>query len=682
MRPFSPFTTVLEEQRGHLFVWCPVFFASGIGLYFSLPAEPIFAVWTCCALAAGLVALLQVTVWRGRLLTVAALLFCLGFMAAGQRTVSVAEPVLGFRYYGPVEGRVVGMDRSASDKVRLTLDQVVLARMAPDRTPARVRISLHGDQSHFVPEPGAVVGLTAHLSPPSGPVEPGGFDFRRHAWFQGLGAVGYSRVPAVTLAPAQEGKTLWLWRLRMAISAEIQRVLPGTPGGVAAAITVGDRSGIPLDVLEDLRAANLAHLLAISGLHMGLLTGFIFAAMRSGLALVPAIALRMDAKKVAAVVALVAGAIYLALSGSNVATERAFIMVAVMLVAVLFDRRALSLRSVAMAALVVLALRPEALMGPGFQMSFAATTSLVVVFGWLRHRNEVRQRIPRWAQGALSLVVSSVVAGLATAPIAAAHFNQVPHYGLIANMLSVPLMGSIVMPAAVLAAFLAPFGLHHIGLCIMEPPIRWIVAVADRIAGWEGALSFVAVPPPSALPLLVLGCLVLVLWRHPSKAVGALACLGAAVLWFSEERPPVLVSDTGGLVGVMSDEGRILSKARGDGFSARSWLENDGDPVEQAYAAERSGLDGSAGMREFSIGAYRAIHLTGRGAAERVAAACDTADLVVTSARVETPAGCQLFQPDTLRETGSLAIYPGAEGLRVVTAAERAGTRRWNMSDQ
>ena len=669
---------MLEDQRGHLFPWAPVFFAAGIGIYFALDQEPGRLAWFALAAGAALSLGLMLTVWRGRVLPVTVLFVLLGVLAAGQRSHSVAEPVLGFRYYGPIEGRIVGIDRSGSDKVRLTLDQVVLARMAPERTPAKVRVSLHGEQAHFTAEPGRIIGLTGHLSPPIGPVEPGGCEFRRQAWFQGLGAVGYTRVPVVTLAPAEGGRALWLWRARMAISAEIKRVLPGTPGGVAAAITVGDRSGIPLDVMEDLRAANLAHLLAISGLHMGLLTGFIFAALRSGLALVPAVSLRIDAKKVAAVVALLAGAIYLALSGGNVATERAFIMVAVMLVAVLFDRRALTLRSVALAALVVLALRPEALMGPGFQMSFAATTALVAVFGWMRHRNEIRQRIPRWAQGVVGLVVSSVVAGLATAPIAAAHFNQIPHYGLIANLLSVPLMGAIIMPAAVLAALLAPFGLHHLGLWIMDPPIRWIVGVADRIAGWDGALSFVHAPPGYALPVFALGCLVVILWRHPTRVAGAAMVVAAVTLWAVTPRPHVLVSDTGGLVGLMQPEGRVLSKPRGDGFSARTWLENDGDPVVQAGAADRDGFAGEAGARVFEIGALRAVHLTGRGARDRLNKACEAADIVVYSGEAESPGDCTLFDQSRLRDTGALAIFADKGVVRIVTAADRAGQRLWN----
>src|SRR6056297_2423687 len=371
---FHRCAAVLLEQRGHLFPWTPVFLAAGIGFYFALRIEPpVLLLWLCGAL--GLLALVQNRagpLW-GPLLCAGALI-SLGFALAGARAHQIAGPVLDFRYYGAVEGRIVKIDRSASDALRLTLDRVVLDRMNPANVPDRVRVSLHGQQGFITPRPGLRVMMTAHLVPPSGPVEPGGFDFQRHAWFLGIGAVGYTRTPVLTAGEAAGWQALF--RARMALSAHVQDRLPGQVGAFAAAIMTGDRSGLSQETLQAMRVSNLAHLLAISGLHMGLLAGFVFAACRLGLAALPGIGLRWPIKKIAAGVAILAGAGYLGLSGGNVATERAFVMVAVMLVAVMLDRRALSLRAVAVAAVIVLCLQPEALLGPGFQMSFAATVAL------------------------------------------------------------------------------------------------------------------------------------------------------------------------------------------------------------------------------------------------------------------------------------------------------------------
>lgn len=663
-------------QRGHLFPWAPVCLAVGIGLYFRLRVEPdawAYAISTGIVLGFGLLAMRSSAVMGPFLWAIS--LAAAGFSIAGVRAHSVADPVIGWRYYGPIEGRIVGIDRSASDAVRLTLDQVALRDVSGARTPGRVRVSLHGGAGGVLPVPGLRVMTTGHLSPPSGPVEPGGFDFQRHAWFQSLGAVGYTRVPVVALFPPEQGMAgLKVLALRMAVSGRVQEVLTGDVGGFAAAVTTGDRSGISQGALKALRASNLAHLLAISGLHMGLLAGFVFAAFRIGFALIPALALRFPTKKIAAGLALIVAAGYLALSGGNVSTERAFVMAAVALCAVMLERRAFSLRAVAVAALIVLCLRPEALMGPGFQMSFAATVALVAVFGWIRDGRIVLG--PKWFRPIAAVIISSAVAGAATAPIGAAHFNTISHYGLIANLLSVPLMGVLVIPAAVLAVCLAPFGLEFLGLWMMGLGLRWILGVANWVAGLDGARGFVAGPDVAVLPLMALGLLFVILWQGRARWIGIAPALAALVLWVQSERPMALIADTGGLVGVMTEQGRALSKSRGAGFIALNWLENDGDGVSQEQAAIRW-QEGADRAKTTRVGGVALTHLIGKKAA-LAAADCVAGEIVVVSVTPVQTGPCQLFGPDQLRHTGSVALYPGKDGLQVITAKDITGARLWN----
>lgn len=666
----------LRAQRGYLFPWVPVMLAIGIGSYFAVPAEPTGRTYVAGLVALlGFLALARLAGETMAPLALGAGLVLAGFGLAGARAHLVAEPVLGFRYYGPVQGRIVMIDRSISDKIRITLDQVVLERTSVERTPARVRISLHGEQGFVTPVPGLRVMLTANLSPPQSPAEPGGFDFRRMAWFMRLGAVGYTRSPVLAVAAAREGAAgLWVHRLRLRISGAVQAALPGESGAFAAAIMTGDRSGMGQGTLNDLRASNLAHLLAISGLHMGLLTGFVFAAARFALAIIPWLGLRLPAKKYAAVVSLMAGAFYYALSGGNVATERAFIMVSVMFVAVLLDRRAITLRAVAIAATIVLILRPETLTQPGFQMSFAATTALVAVFGALRSWR--RWRVPKPLAPVLAVVISSAVAGLATAPVAAAHFNRIADYGLVANLLSVPLMGAIVMPAAVITAILAPLNLAWIGLAVMRPAIDWILGVAHRVAAMEGAVTPVVTPSTTVLPVFALGMLWLILWRGHARFLGIPAVAAAVVLWAKTERPPLLIAQSARLVGVLTAEGRVLSKPRGDSFTALSWLENDGDIALQAAAYDRAGLAGDAGMRQFQLGGHRIVFLSGRGATTRIPEACRTAELVIV-AKAGAAAPCRVIDEEKMRESGALAVYPEPEGLRLIGAVQYGGNRLW-----
>ena len=690
MRLLANISGRLERLSGRRMLFVPVCLGLGVGTYFSLPVEPSTLALALTALAATALALVGAELARGRYAGLGFLLLGLVLVAAGGlagalRSASVAAPMLDFRYYGPVEGRVVAIDRSASDAMRLTLDRVRLDRVAPAELPARVRVSLHGDQPFVAPMPGQRLAMTAFLSGPEGPVEPGGFDFRRMAWFDRLGAVGYTRAPALPL-PAEVaasgghdgGGGVLVQKLRRAISTWVQARIPGEAGAFAAAITTGDRAAMSQETIQTLRDSNLAHLLAISGLHMGLLTAFVYAALRYALALVPGLADRVPIRKIAAIGALQAGAFYLALSGGSIATERAFIMVSVMFGAVLLDRRALTLRAVALAATLILLLQPESLTEPGFQMSFAATIALVFVFGALRDWKGWQP--PRWMRPVTGVLLSSGVAGLATAPFAAAHFNQVSYYGLIANTLAVPVMGAAVMPLAVLTALAAPFGLGGVTLWLMQWPIRWILAVAAWVAGLDGAVGHVPSPGPWVLPLVAAGGLSLVLLRGRLRLAGLAPVAIAFALWADAERPPVLVAPSGGLVGVMTPEGRALSKPRGDGFTATVWLENDGDAAEQDGAAARRGFLGEKGALIADLGSLRVAALSGRGAADRIGAACAEADIVVVSTEIDAvPEGCAVFDPVRLQDTGALALWPEQGALRIDSVADHSGQRRWTQ---
>jgi len=438
------------------------------------------------------------------------------------------------------------------------------------------------------------VALVGNLSPPGGPVEPDGFDFRRYAWFDQLGAVGYSRNPAVMMRPyADAGNGLWLDTVRRGLATYVAESIGGQNGAFAAAIITGERSRIDGDVLQTLRDSNLAHLLAISGLHMGLLTGVIFLLVRHGLALWPRLALRIPVKKIGALAALAAGFAYLFLSGGNVATQRAFIMAAVVLFAVLLDRPAFSLRAVALAALLVLLMRPESLAEAGFQMSFAATTALVGVFEMLRTARWwrwVRDHLPRRLMPVITLLVTSATAGAATAPIAAFHFNQISNYGLAANLLSVPIMGLVIMPAAVAALILSPFGLGNWAFWLMGKGIGWILGVAAYFSEIENAVTMVPTGPPIALPLIALSGCFLFLLLGRARLVGLAVFAMGLVIWVKSERPLVLVNNNAALVGVMTPSGRVLNKETAYRFAAGIWLENDGDPASQISAYNRSGL--------------------------------------------------------------------------------------------
>lgn len=691
--------------RAGVMPWVPVWLALGIGGWFLLPVEPGRGFYAGLLVAAvlcliGLRLTLQLAgagrigwfwVDRGRIAALFLLLTMAGAGIAALRTHMVAAPVLGFRYYGPVEGRVIGIDRSARDRMRLLLDRVRLSDVAPGRTPARVRISLL--QQDRLPVPGQRIMLTAHLGPPSGPSEPGGFDFRRLAWFERIGAIGYTRTPIMSVGPPERHGTLALHRVRMTLAQAMRDRIGGQAGAVAAALMTGDRSGISEATNDAMRASNLYHIISISGLHMSMLAGFVYAGLRMLVSLmqVGAGAHVLPAHKLSAMGALAASALYLWLSGGGVATERAFVTVAVMLLAIIADRRAVSLRTVALAATIVLLLGPEALTEPGFQLSFAATTGLILANEpWQKHAGS----LPRWLRPVAMLVLSSVVAGLVTAPIAAAHFGRVTQYGLLANMLVVPVVGAVVMPGGVLAALLAPLGLAQPALWAMGLGVQWMLAVAEWVASLGGAVIVIPAPPRMVLPLLGIGAVLTVLApvlaSHggssralPRRIVGICLLASAGGLWAAASRPDILISADGNAVAVMTDAGRVPSRQSGGAFAIGNWLAADGDAADQIAAAGRPLWAGEPTNRwvdiKTSAGEWRIRHLTGKRARERVAEYCVKGSVLVTNADMggALSKGCRVIDARYLRARGAISAMIGKDGMSVETANRHPTGRIW-----
>jgi competence protein ComEC len=245
-------------------------------------------------------------------------------------------------------------------------------------------------------------------------------------------------------------------------------------------------------------------------------------------------------------------------------------------------------------------------------------------------------------------------------------------------MLSVPVMASVVMPAAVVAALLWPIGLHGPALWVMEQGTRWILWVAEWVTGLPGSVSHLPAAPPAFLPVLTLGALFLMLWQGRARWAGLAPMAAACLHWASAERPPLLISDSGGIVGVMTEAGRALTKPSGDGYVARSWLEDDGDGAPQAEAFARAGFLGETGALVADLGGTEVVQVSGRGWRERLAAECRAGRIVVVAQEVgATPGPCTLLDPVALAETGALSGWTGPEGLRFESAADHAGQRLW-----
>ncbi len=577
-------------------LWLPVAMAAGIGLYFTLPEEPI---WAFAVMAAGLAltaatlsAVTHHTIIRIALALLAAA--SLGFAVAKLRTELVRAPVLA-RKLGPlgINGRV-DFVQAHGKSIRVTLGAVATRRFPPDRTPAAVRVSVRSGAGSLVP--GQWVHLTAVLMPPPGPSTPRGYDFGLAAYYERIGAVGYAYgrpKPIVSLRGNNwsDGIALSVAKLRWKMTARIHSVLSGSTGGIASALITGDRGAISNEDEQALRDAGLAHVLAIAGLHMALVGLGLFWTVRALLALIPAVALRYPIKKWAALAALASATFYLVISGAATPATRAYIMLATMLSAVLFDRPALSMRSLALAATIILLLQPENLLEPGFQMSFAAVVSLIAVAEWEQARRARRTEragprpfagVRRYMRG---IATTSLVGSLATAPYAVFHFDRATHYAVLGNLLAMPIMGFVTMPAAALSVFLMPFGLDGWSLRVMGWGIEAMLAVGRFVSGLPGAVSVMPAWPMPALVVLSLGGLWIAIWRHGWRWLGLVPMAAGVAVAMTTPAPDLLVARDAVTVAVRGSDGllRFVRPARDD-YSAGEWLKRDGDERESDAA--------------------------------------------------------------------------------------------------
>ncbi|MDA4847744.1 ComEC/Rec2 family competence protein [Hoeflea poritis] len=711
---FARFEQMLREEFevGQTILWLPVSMALGAGLWFS--SDETLAILPVAILFAAVVLLLFLKDegrWRGAFVLAAG--FLVGMLASEAEVRRHGTTLLDSEITTRLEGRVINRDVDHAGRWRYTVEIERTFDPQIGRPPERVRLVARG--GHTPIDIGGRISGLARLQPPSGPVLPGGFDFSFHSYFNGLGGYGffYGAPEAIESDGVDEtgwalGFQLGVSRLRAAISTRIRSVLPGDTGGFASALTVADRRGLSPDTVDALRASGLAHVLAISGLHMALVAVTFFLLLRTAFSLFPSVVQAYPVKKIAAAGALVVATFYLFLSGGSVSTQRAWIMLAIMLVAVLADRPALTMRNVALAAIVIILISPSAVLGPGFQMSFAATAALIAVYSFWR-------RSTQYATGGIAvpgvlrmivfffagLAVTSLVAGLATGPFAVYNFHRIAAYGLLANLAAMPIVTVIVMPMGLASMLAMPFGLEYWPLLAMGAGldvVMWIAHTVESLGGYVvvGRVSF------GMFLVLTGGFLLFVLGRSKLRLIGlaVAACAAVAMVVFAGEDPDILVAEDGRLVALVSEGALAANRSRPSTFVFEQWQHalrrpDTLRPTSSGHEADARGppelLSGflrvsaespgfSCAKKQFCVGKTEAgtvvavvedLHFLGP--------ACDSADLVVTHRAIALDrcySGAMLVTGRMLRQTGSLELVE-RDGALLVKSAIGQTNRPW-----
>lgn len=686
---------LLASERDRWMLWLPVLVGSGVGLYFALDHEP--PCWLGGVTLAMVAVLAMVACRSGQrrpllpVVALAALAVAAGFAVAQAQALLLATPMLA-EPVGPVmlEGEVAAAE-SFPDGQRLTLAQVDVVGGVDAPMPERLRLRLRGSQP--LVRPGDRVRLRAMLMPPPAPAVPGGYDFQRQAFFDGLGAVGYSVGKATLLAPenagggeAGGGIGLAFARVRFAVGQQVREHLQGATAAVALALLTGEQQAIPDATMQAIRDSGLAHLLSISGLHIGLVAAMVFIVVRSALALLPAVALRLPIKKLAAIVSVLAAGGYTLLADAPVPSQRSFLMVAIVLLAVLVDRQGISIRLVAFSALVILLTQPASMLGPSFQMSFAAVVALIAAYEVIEERRRPSSR-PRRPMRQLLLyvggvVLSTLVASVATTPFAIYHFSRFQVWGIAANMLAVPVTGFWIMPWAVVAMLLMPFGWEGLGLRPMGWGVDVVIEIARHIAAWPAAVVLLPPLPAVDLVLTTLGGAWLCLWRRRWRLLGLLAIAAGAAGLLPVRAPDVLVAADGRLLAVRGEAGELVFSARNTARSTReAWLRRSAAPAAASSWPVR-GIAAGGRLRCDPLGCiYRA---NGRTIAfartvEALLDDCRLADVVIsmTPIRGRCPSAELRIDRRDLARDGAHALWLGEAGVSVESTRGRRGERPW-----
>ncbi|MGO9486672.1 MAG: ComEC/Rec2 family competence protein [Rhodomicrobium sp.] len=676
----------LDAEQGRWFLWLPVFFGAGVGIYFELLEEPDFTL----SLGLFIAALALRVLARAHLFAflVTSILLCMsaGFFAAKVRTDIVAETLLERHGAYEIEGFVEGFDRQTPKRGRAVIRLTSMKYEGDEvaKRPFRVRVSVRGG---VTPVPGSAVKLRAILGPPPEPAMPGGYDFARMSFYQGVGGSGYS----LTKPEVLEGRELPLdmkFRARLAelrarIGTRITTVLPGQTGEIAASMTVGQTAGIDETSMNYFRGSGLAHIYSISGEHMSLVAGGVFWFLRFALSLFPFIALRYPVRTIAAGVALIAVTVYVALAGAAIAAVRSYIMIAVVFFAILLNRRALSLRNVALAGLFILIVLPDSLIDLSFQMSFAATAALIAGyerFGRYLHfdAKNVRERLlwqPVYIVG--GTLLTTATAGLAVEPFSAYHFHNLTPYSALGNLLGLTPIDLLFMPAMIVALIAMPFGLDEWPLKVMGLGVDSMMAVAKWVASFPGSQIVVPGFPYAALSVMIWGGIWLLIWQRPWRLWG-LAAIGAGLALTSiHDKPDILVDRDAKVVAIRDRFGKLQApKSRRAFWTMQQWLKADGDNRTPKEASTGAGWQCDADACVAMVKGKQVSFIAKPGAIHED---CQRAAILIAPMDISQPCPAPRIVLDrgALWERGSAAIRISDARLIVRTASERRGVRPW-----
>lgn len=601
-----------KSDHARRILWLPVLFGCGIGTYFLLPTEP--NKWITLWIIEFLILVAIIFRHRMRVLyyLAAIFVFVLGFAVIQLKSIYLHSfPKNIYNQTSYYKGIITAIDSNYKGKQRFTFDN--LEDFDGNKYSGKYRITQRSNDK--VASIGDCVEQIGTIMPPAFEVVVGGYQLDRKNYFEGLKGSGYAEsnfYPAECDNVKQGYISLKIGQLRQRIVRHIMRILPPQESSVAAAVIAGDKSLISTAQYDQYRNSGLAHFLAISGLHMSMLSGLMFLLVRFILSLIPQISLRCDTRKIAAVLAMAISFLYLLISGWAVPAQRAFIMIAVVLLGVMVNRRAISMYSVALAAFIILLLSPEVLISASFQMSFAAVIGLIAFYE--KYSDNIKNYYHQgnhWLQGfkiyIIGILLTDFIASLSTLPFAIYHFNMVALYTTLGNLLAGPIIGLLIMPCVLFSLLLLPLGWDKPFLILAGYGIDGVNHITQFVSSLPQAGLHVPAIPFGGLLLIVFGGLWLSIWQMPWRKWGfygiALGFLSIVLV----RTPDILVGDNLKAIAFKNDEGKLeLVSTRGGEFIKQAWRSRypTSNDVTVLNAHPELWIEGdivTVGMRQYNI---------------------------------------------------------------------------------
>ncbi|CAK8163082.1 competence protein ComEC [Candidatus Xenohaliotis californiensis] len=529
--------------------------AAGACTYFTLPTEPnkTIILYLIAIIIFGLVVRPY-----GSKISICLITFSIEIIIATFRTQYIATNNIIHKkiFISDCYAKISNIDHYHNHKKII----IKIINNTDPKIPKRARITIRQKIEQL--KIGDTIKASIMLLPPQPNNYPGSYNFRMFAYFSGIGAVGYTTNTPTRIDYNKHSSIVN--QLREKISNHLHATMPKETAAIASTLVVGKKSRVDHKTKEVINKAGLSHLLAISGLHMAMISTFSFYCIRTIMSFSIFLSVTCNTKKFSALLSAIISLIYLALSGNSISAQRAFTVSLLFYIAIIFDRCSNGKNSTMLSAIVILLITPESLLHPSFQLSFAAVCAILTTHNILSNYTKNIFIKP------IKTLINSTTITIATAPYLIYHFNQISISGIFANILAIPLTSFVIMPAVMSTVLLGWFSvLSNTTAYIAHISIMMLIKIAKYNSGW----GIIKLPdmPTSSMTIASIAIIWIFITNKLNKIYAIIPFITAILLWINNEKPDILLYGNNIVANVENNEKPLLIKGKVNSYTITTW---------------------------------------------------------------------------------------------------------------